>query len=211
LVFLVVLISAVALVAHVRNSSKNRTASQDQLEIYTGKIRSILAKITPTATEMAGAPTSNSDPAAVTALTKSTTNWAKTWEATVTELQQIPPAPGATTASQLFTESVQLYSTTVQTFKVVPDIAASQQDALLGTAQAQLSEAGQLWTTGVAVLDQARDDVGLKASGLRSPQTAVPNSSTPAPLASFSVPSGGGKGSGGNSGGSQKKSGNKGH
>lgn len=204
LLFLVVLITTIALVAHVRHNSQQRSQAQAQLETYTGKIRSVLVKITPTATEMTSAPTSSTDPNAINALKKSTADWAKSFDSGVSDLQQIAPVASATDASQLFTQSLQLYSTAVQSYKLVPSVPSKVQDTALAAAQAEFTEAGQLWTTAVSLLDRARSDVGLAPSALRSPQSAVPNSSTPAPgQTTFSVPAGGG------SQGGSKKSGTK--
>lgn len=208
LVFLVILIVVIAVIAHVKNNSKASAATQNQLETYTGKVRSILANITPPVTEMTSAPTSNADPAAIQKLNKSVPDWEKAFESSITEVQTVLPAAGTDAATQLFTESIQLYSTAVQTYKLVPDLPADQQDAVLGTAQAQVVQANQLWTTGVDLLDQARSDAGLKSSGLRSPEST---NAAPTPQVSFSVPPGtqtSGAGSGGKSG---KKSGKGGH
>ncbi|MFN2594807.1 MAG: hypothetical protein ABR579_07975 [Actinomycetota bacterium] len=209
LVALAVVIAVIAVVQHVRNNSKQNSATQHLLDTYTGRVRSLLVKITPAATEMTGAPSSNTDPKAVAALKKSTTDWAKTFEGALTEMQQVAGTGSASPeATQVFTQSLQLYSTSVQTFKVVPSLASDQQDTILGTAQAEFAEAGDLWTTAVSLLDKARDDVGLPASDLRSPQSSVPNSSTPAPQTSFSIPSGAGsKGGSGGKGSGKSKSG----
>ncbi|MDQ3877538.1 MAG: hypothetical protein M3290_04205, partial [Actinomycetota bacterium] len=161
LVFLVVAIAVIAVVAHVRSSSKERSQSQSQLETYTGKIRSVLATITPDVTAMTGAPSSSDDAAGIKALDKSTDEWAKTFEGSISEIGQAAPAAGAADAQQVFSDAVQLYSTVVQTLKVVPSVGADEQTTLLGLAQAQLAQATQLWTTGVQLLDQARSDVGL--------------------------------------------------
>jgi hypothetical protein len=195
---LILLVVILAMVSNSRKEAADLRTTQDGLENYTDQVSALLQRITTPASEMATAAQAPPEDLAGDA-----EQWVTMFTGAQTETSQFLAPEEATTASQLFTQAVNLYRASAETLAVAADLEGQAQADLVSAVSTQIQSASGVWEAAVSALDEARDDAELGASGLRSPTTAPPSGTqTPAPSATIPVePEDDGGGGGGKSGG----------
>ena len=210
IVFLLVVAGVITgFVLHAHSNSEKLADRQDAMERYTGSVRAVLQTMTPAASEMVAAPTSADDGATIVPLAKNAKEWQDTLNAAIDQAGTLRPPPAAASADSIFQQSAGLYLTAAQLYELVPDEPDETRGQLLASATTVRDQANQLWANAISLLDDVRDGLDMRGSGLRSPATAPPSGqTTPAPVETNT--SGGGNGNGGNGNGGNGGGGNKG-
>lgn len=166
---MVAAIFILVLVNNARSEAQQQEQAQQSLESYSDQVRGLLQQVTAPASEMTAVATAAPDDLAADA---------GRWSEAFTSAQAGATAfsaPAAAAASQdLFLQSIQLYQGAADTFGVAAGLEGKQQTELIGAATAQAASAASVWDAAVAVLDDARDEVDLGPSGIRSPAAAPP-------------------------------------
>jgi hypothetical protein len=173
------------LVLKAKSNSTKLADRQNAIERYTGSVRSVLQTITPAASEMVAAPTDPDDAAALDDLKKQSKSWVDTLDTATKDVSVLRPPPAALDAQTIFNQSVVVYRMAAQQYGLVPDANDKIRADLLIAAAGLRDEANSLWTNATTILDEARQELELSASGLRSPGTAPPGGQTttaPTPL-----------------------------
>ncbi len=157
-------------VNNARTESRDREQIEQSFETYTDQVRALLQSITGPASEMAAAtqaPPEN--------LERAAKDWTEAFTGAQTQVVQLLAPEGASASSELFAQSMSLFASAANTFATAADLEGQQRTELLAAASAQVGSAAQVWSAGVTVLDDARDDNDLSPSGLRSPTEAPPS------------------------------------
>ena len=196
---LILIVIVLVMVNNSRDAAAEREQAQESLENYTDQVRALLQRITPPASEMNSAPTAPPED-----LKAKAEEWSTSFTAAQTEVGQFVAPPEATSSRDLFLEAMRLFAAAGDTMQVAAELEGEQQTRLLTTAGGQLTSASGVWDAAVAVLDDARDEADLSASGIRSP-TMAPDAAAPTPAAGATIPvetdqGGGGKGGKGKKG-----------
>jgi hypothetical protein len=197
------LILAIWIFNTVRTSGREADAIKQQLESYTGSVKSALQLVTPAATDMSQAATA--DPKTVAEDAKT---WVKTLQDAQTQLSGAVPPPEAQAAHQIFQQSIEIFKTAASVLELAADLPTDTATKLVATTLAEVSVADGVWGTAVNALDDARAAAGLGSAALRSPINSDP-AAQPSPLATVPVDSGAspGSGSGGGKGNGKGKNG----
>lgn len=198
---LILIVIVLVLVNNSRDAAAEREAAQQRLETYTDQVRALLQRITPPASGLSAATTAPPDD-----LQKQAEEWSTAFTAAQTEVGQFVAPPEGSTSRDLFLEAMRLFAAAGDTMAVAADLEGEEQTRLMTTASGQVTSASGVWDAAVAILDDARDEVDLDASGIRPP-TMTPGSAaqTPAPGATIPVQTGGAGQGGGGKGGKGKK------
>jgi hypothetical protein len=197
IVFLLIVAGVVTgFVLHARSNSAKLADRQDALDRYTGAVRAVLQSTTPAASEMASAPADANDFAGLAGLLKQAKDWQDTLDAAAQEAATLRPPGSALQANALFQQSVQLYTVAAQQYEILPDQPDKLRPKLLAATTTVRDQAGQLWANAVSILDDLRNELGMRPSGLRSPAIAPPSGQpTPVPQQTEDTSGGGGGGS----------------
>ena len=198
---LILLVVVLVVVNNSRDAAAEKEQTQEVLENYTDQVRALLQRITPPASEMSTAPTAPPED-----LKDKAEEWSTTFTAAQTEVSQFASPPEAGSSRDLFLEAMRLFAAAGETMAVAADLEGEQQTRLLTTAGGQVTSASGVWDAAVAVLDDARDEADLSASGIRPP-TMAPGAAAPTPAPGATVPldtDGSGQGGGGKGGKGKK-------
>lgn len=202
--FLVLVVAILVMVNSSRQEASERRQAQETLENYTEQVKALQARISQPATEMAAVTTAPPDDLAVAG-----EEWTTTFTAAQAETAQFFAPEGATASGQLFTQSINLFKAAAETLTVAEGLEDRPQQDLISAASTQVQSAGGVWDAAVSVLDEARDEVDLGASGISSPVSVTPPAvQTPDPSSAtipVTPPAGGGSGGGKSGGGKDKK------
>jgi hypothetical protein len=187
---LVVLLALVAIVAVIqsRPDGVDLTQRKNDLDQYTGDVRGLLQGITPAATEENAVPNKLTAKEANKLKTQS-----KSWLSQISKARQsvgnvTAPTPTTQSASLLFVESVTLYGQAASIYGLAADAGPSLQVKMLKSGADLRNQATGLWQEGINILEQARAQAKMPASGLRiptsgavAPPTPTTNTVTPSP------------------------------
>lgn len=180
LVLLVGIIAAVVIA--LTSEPEADVAAQNELQGYTSQTQAVLTGATEAGAGLAEAPTATDDDAFETLKED-----AKSWEAGLQSAQltaaQARPPQAAAGVSDLLVSSLDLYVESARLYQLAADSEGKLATRLLERAAAQRDLGTRMWTNAVALLDDARAEVELPASGLSSP-TFVPEAedeATPEP------------------------------
>lgn len=201
---LVLLVVILVMVNNARQEAQEKERAQETLENYTEQIKALQTRISEPATEMAAVVTTPSEDLAADAK-----EWTTVFTAAQAETAQFFAPEEATASGQLFTQSINLFKAAAETLAVAADLEGEQQQQLISAASTEVQSAAGVWDAAVSVLDEARDEVDLGASGISSPISMTPPTepSVETPDSSSATipvtpPAGGG---GGDGGGKNKK------
>jgi hypothetical protein len=204
---LILVVVGLAMFSNAKKEADERKQAQEALENYTDQVKALQQRISQPATEMATAAAAGEAPEDLAADAE---EWTTIFTGAQAETAQFFAPEGATASGQLFTQSINLFKAAAETLTVAAGLEGQDQTALISAVSTQVQTAGGVWDAGVTVLDDARDEVELGASGVTSPISntqpaiqATPGATTTVPVS----PGGGGGGGGGKSGGGKNKKG----
>ncbi|HWL65528.1 MAG TPA: hypothetical protein VNP73_06090 [Actinomycetota bacterium] len=164
---LVILGVALFMINNARDDQRALERRQAAMEEFTGVIEVLLQKVGPPASEMVTA----------AADSKNLQQDAERWEGVLSEAQtdlttQTAEAPfEVDVANRLIFQAIAQYRAAAATFALVPEADEKLGKKILERAQADLAAADGTWSAAVAALDAEREDVDLRASGIRAPST----------------------------------------
>lgn len=196
---LIAIVIALVLVNNARTEAEERELRRESLENFTDQMNALVQTVTAPASELSGATQAPPED-----LRAAAGGWRDAFSAAQTQAAQFPPAQGTSTVQQLVSQALNLYrgaAVVLREAAIADDESATE---LTAAATSQLASADAIWLAAVDVLDAARDEVGLNASGVRAPSEASPSGEMPAPSATLPVEpeddstgAGGGGGKGG--------------
>jgi hypothetical protein len=178
-VLVVVLIAAFGgLIAAVVNKSggdSTSAASETELREYTQQVEALLSQITPHVAAM-GAFSPDPDEKELKQLEDEALSWKNGLRlAQNGSGELLKPPSDLAGLNTLFVASIQEYLSAVDAYELA--VATQDDDVRRGVIDLAIdsrNRATSIWTTGIQILDQARDDVGLGASGIQNPLLGTP-------------------------------------
>lgn len=172
---LVLLIGVVGgVIAAVTGEDPVDVGAQNQAQDFTSQVANHLQSTSEAGAAIAAAPT-DTEADGFETLAEDATSWSGDFEAAQLTLAQQPQGGDLQTASQLFQESLLLYSAAAKTYALAPDADGKLADSILERAGAQRDLATTIWRDALNLLDRARGEADLAPSGLRSPVEQVPD------------------------------------
>ena len=193
---LILVVVGLAMFSNAKKEADERKQAQETLENYTDQVNALVQRISQPATDMAAVAATPPEDLAADAK-----DWTTTFTGAQSETAQFFAPEEATASSQLFTQSINLLKAAAETLSVAATLEGKQQQDLISAVSTQVQTAAGVWDAGVTVLDDARDEVDLGASGVPSPVSNTPPAvQTPAPSATIPVTPGAGGGGGGGDG-----------
>jgi len=205
---LILVVVGLAMFSNAKKEADELKQTQEALENYTDQVNALQQRISQPATEMANAAAAGDAPEDLAADAE---EWTTVFTGAQAETAQFFAPEGATASGQLFTQSINLFKAAAETLTVAAGLEGKEQTALISAVSTQVQTAGGVWDAGVTVLDDARDESDLGASGVTSPISNTQPAVQATPGASATIPvspgGGGGDGSGGKSGGGKNKKG----
>lgn len=203
---LVLLVVALVMVNNARQEAREKEQAQETLENYTEQIKALQTRLSEAATEMAAVVVTPSEDLAADAK-----EWTTVFTGAQAETAQFFAPEEATASGQLFTQSINLFKGAAETLAVAADLEGEQQQQLISAASTEVQSAAGVWDAAVSVLDEARDEVDLGASGISSPISMTPPPTDPGAetpdSSSATIPVTPPAGGGGGDGGGKKKKG----
>ena len=163
-----VLSSVGGLIAALNSSSNQAEARQNSIDDYTQRVRDFAQEIADPATQMAVVtPETSGD--ALAELSKQADQWAETLVGARAEAARSEPPVSLADVNRLLSESLLLYTSAAETFKLAADAKGEMQNSLLLNGLSQHERAGSIFLTVVSLIDRERDREGLQASGIGHP------------------------------------------
>jgi hypothetical protein len=166
---IIIVIVALWAIANARSDAAELEDRQGALRTYTDGIRGFIETINGPASEMSGAAGLSDGQ-----LARKTRAWTKAFTGAQAQLSQLAPAAGTESTNRLIQNSFFLYSSAAQTFSLVPDTDGKNKDKLTTQGATQLVAAGGVFTEAITLLDAARSEAELSASGLSAPGRTPP-------------------------------------
>ena len=164
------------------SESSKLEAKQDRLRDYTSEVAEHVGKVQDTIREMLGAPFNTANPEGLETLAESTDRWIESLEATGALIQEVVPPDDLVAANVTLQQSFQIYSTSAKIYALVVDEDENEKiQSLLDRAAEVRSQAGVIMSGAIGMLDEARREAGLGASGVDIPAQMSPILPTPAP------------------------------
>ena len=212
---LIAIVLGLVLWNNARNASEERELRQQSLENFTDQMKALLQTVTPPASALSEATQTPADDLPED-LKEDAQGWRDAFTAAQTQAAQFPPAEGTSTVQGLVGQSLSLYRGAAEIMAQAADLEGDAATSLVTVATSQVASADSVWLAAVDVLDAARDDAELNASGVRAPSEAPPTGEQPAPSATVPVTppepeddatTGGGGGGKSGGGGGKKKAG----
>jgi hypothetical protein len=169
MVAIVAVIIVVWAIANARAEAAELEDRQDALRTYTDTFGSVIQRLNGPVSEMAGAGELTDEE-----LAKSTTSWRRAFTSAQTELSQVVPPSGAESSNRLLQNSIFLYGSAAEASSLVADVEGRTKDRLKAQAGTQSAAATGVLTEAIALLDEARRDAEMSASGLSPPGRVSP-------------------------------------
>jgi hypothetical protein len=166
---IIIVIVALWAIANARSDAAELEDRQGALRTYTDGIRGFIETVNGPASEMTGAARLSDG-----GLARRAKAWTKAFTGAQAQLSQLVPAAGTESTNRLIQNSFFLYSSAAQTFSLVPDVEGKDKDKLTTQGTTQLVAAGGVFTEAITLLDDARSEAELSASGLSAPGRAPP-------------------------------------
>lgn len=179
-IIVVVLVAAVGGTIAAINSNNN--ADQDKqlvVEDYTARVGNTLQELTQPASSLGAFPP-NPSPQELEDLPDTVVTWRNGLRSAQSGSSALEPPADLRNVNVLFVESIIEYLSAVEAYNAVARVKGdaredrSVRELLLRNAADDRNRATALWTTGVALLDDARNDLGLEPSGLGNPLLGPP-------------------------------------
>jgi len=194
---MILIVVALVVVNNARSAAEERELAQESLENFTDQVKALTQTIGPPATELAAAAQTPPDD-----LKGSAEGWRDDFTAAQTQAAQFPPAEGTTTVQQLFAQALNLYRSAAVLYAQAPELDGPVRQEISATAASQVASAQGLWQVATEVLDAAREDLDMDASGIGSPAQApapgeLPDASATIPIEGEDDEAGGDKSKGG--------------
>jgi prophage DNA circulation protein len=166
---IVLVIVALWAIANARSDAADLEDRQSALRTYTDGVRGFIETVNGPASEMSGAAGLSDEQ-----LSRKAKAWTKAFTGAQAQLSQLAPAAGTESSNRLIQNSFFLYSSAAQTFSLVPDTEGRNKDKLTTQGSTQLVAAGGVFTEAITLLDEARSEAELSASGLSAPGRTPP-------------------------------------
>jgi hypothetical protein len=164
------------------SESSKLEARQDVLVEYTGEVENYVDKIQQTVRQMMGAPFNTANPEALAGLEESSAAWKEELEANGALIQALKPPDELTEINVVLQQSFLMYGSAAKIYALIPDEDQNETiQALIDRATEVREEAGVVMSSAIRLLDQARTDAELRASGIQVPAHQAPILPTPAP------------------------------
>ena len=162
--------------ADQRAETKELETQKEQLDDFTGQLRTIGDNITPVATELSSASTLDD-----AALEEKATEWKNKLSESQTAVAQIAAPEGLEPANGLLTQSILLYVQAAEQYALLPSLEGKPRDEIAAKAAASFSSANSIYASVIELLDAQRDEVDMNASGLTTPGTGAPQAGASLP------------------------------
>ena len=142
---------------------------QEALDTYTGQVRTVLQSLTSPVGQLAGASSIPTDE-----LTATAKEWDSGFSGAQKALSQANPPGDVQPVNELLLRSILMYVQAADSYELAPELPGEAREKLLSQAGVQVQNADAVFASAIAVLDQARADADLSASGLASPGSSAP-------------------------------------
>ena len=183
---LIAIVVGLVLWNNARTANEERELQQQSLENFTDQMKALLQTVTPPATELSGSTLTPGDQIPE-GLKEDAEGWRDAFTAAQTQASQFPPADGTATAQQLVGQALSLYRGAAEVMIQAAEADEETATALAAVATSQVASADAVWLAAVDVLDDARDEADLNASGVRAPSEAPPTGEQPDASATIPV------------------------
>jgi hypothetical protein len=179
-IIIVVVTAAVGgTLAAINSGNKADEEKKTAVVDYTARVEATLGEVTQPASSMAAFPADPSD-RELEALPDAVVTWRNGLRSAQNGSGDLGPPAELRNVNILFVESIIEYLSAVETFDALARVKGDTQDD--GALRVRLSRqaaddrnrATSLWTTGVALLDEEREELGLEASGIGNPLLGGP-------------------------------------
>ena len=155
-----------------QSRSDELAQEQDQLVDYTSEVRSILQIVRPPAGEMTQAPTSVTE--GLGSLDKDVVGWLAQLTNAQQQIQGVSAPAGQESVNAAFLQAINTYASAARTYELAQQVDGKVVDEVLQRAGEQRDQAGSQWQLATDLLDKARADAEMSASGIAVPAEAVP-------------------------------------
>jgi hypothetical protein len=166
---IVLVVAAMWAIASARSNAADLEDRQGALRSYTEGVRRFIQTVNGPASEMSGA-AGLSDKQ----LARQTRSWTKAFTSAQAQLSQMVPAADTESTNRLIQNSFFLYGSAAQTYSLVPEAEGKTKDRLKAQVATQVVAAGGVFAEAITLLDDARSEAELSASGLTAPGRAPP-------------------------------------
>lgn len=174
--FVVVAVTAILVIWFVSNSRSDAAAletTQTELQDYTSSLRSTTQSITPIVQDLAAA--GELDDAAIE---KDSKKWKNELATAQTTLSQALPPEDLIPVNAMFLQAFLLYAQSAEQYALLPELEGNVRDRVAAQASTTHQAAGNVFTNAIQLLDDAREDAELSASGLTAPGATTLESQT---------------------------------
>jgi hypothetical protein len=166
---IVVVIVALWAIANARSDAAELEDRQAALRAYTERVQSFIQTVNGPISEMSGA-TQLSD----RELARQTRSWTRAFTSAQAQLSQMTPAAGTESTNRLIQNSFFLFGSAAQAYSLVAETDGEAKDKLKAQGATQVAAAGGVFAEAITLLDDARSEAELSASGLTAPGRAPP-------------------------------------
>lgn len=169
LVIAFVIIAMVAIatiwwVADSRSDAKALETTQTELQNYTSSLRATTQSITPIVQDLAAAGELDDE-----AIAKDSKKWKNELATAQTTLSQALPPEDLIPVNAMFLQAFLLYAQSAEQYALLPEVEGDARDRLAAQASTTQQAAGNVFANAIQLLDAAREDAELAASGLTPP------------------------------------------
>ena len=171
---IVVVVAALWAFANARSNAAELEDRQAALRSYTERVQGLLQVLNGPASQMVTAGGLSDRE-----LTTRTKSWTEVFTSAQAQLSQLAPEPGTESANRLVQNSFFLYGSAAQAFALVPDADEALKDRLKTQGATQTAAASGVLNEAITLLDDARRDADMSASGLSPPGGAPPGQVPP--------------------------------
>jgi hypothetical protein len=171
-------------VADSRSDTKAREDQEAALQTFTTDLRTVISNLTPLTSELATA-TGLDDKE----LADKTDAWNEQLSSVQTSLAELSAPRDLAALGGIISQSTLLYGQAIDGYGSLPDLEGQARKTVSASATSSFNAANNLFSVAIQLLDQARSEADMSASGLTAPASEPP---APTP-----EPTQGGDGSGG--------------
>lgn len=160
-------------IADSRSESQAREDQQAALETFTDDLRTVITNLTPLTTDLATATGLDDDE-----LADKTKTWNEQLSGVQASLAELSAPRELAAAGGVVSQSTLLYGQAIDGFGSLPDLEGKARETVSSSATGSFNAANNLFAVVIQLLDEARREADLSASGLTAPASEAP---TPEP------------------------------
>lgn len=164
-------------VADSRSDQQALETTQNELQDYTSRIRATMQSIEGPVSQLSAAGELDDDE-----LAQKIESWRNDLSTAQTSLSQALPPSELETAHGLITQSILSYIQAVEQYELLPDLEGNTRKQLAAEAARSVQTGTSVFSSAIALLDDAREDADLGASGLAPPGSPAGTAPGTAPI-----------------------------